>query len=189
MALLEKLQERSQSNCELCKGENELEIYTVSPHTEATMDHSVLICQKCVKENDDPGSADTNHWRCLNDSIWSEQDPVKVLSYRMLHHLSSEDWTQDLIDMMYLEEDVEKWAKQGLVESKIIHKDAHGATLLSGDNVVLIQDLNVKGAGFTAKRGTAVRRITLVKDNAEHIEGKINGQHIVLLTKYVKKKV
>jgi len=53
--------------------------------------------------------------------------------------------------------------------------------------VVLIKDLKVKGAGFTAKRGTAVRNISLVHDNAEHIEGKINGQKIVILTQYVKK--
>ncbi len=189
MALIEKLQDRADSKCELCKSESTLAIYTVAPFTEAKMDQSVLLCETCIKQNDDPDSAEPNHWRCLNDSMWSEHDPVKVLSYRMLHHLSGEGWTQELLDMMYLEEDVEKWAKQGLVDSKVIHKDANGATLLSGDNVVLIQDLNVKGANFTAKRGTAVRRITLVKDNAEHIEGKINGQHIVILTKYVKKKV
>ncbi|WP_372653863.1 PhnA domain-containing protein, partial [Draconibacterium sp.] len=51
----------------------------------------------------------------------------------------------------------------------------------------MIKDLNVKGGGFTAKRGTAVRNISLVHDNPEHIEGKVNGQHIVILTQYVKK--
>ena len=45
----------------------------------------------------------------------------------------------------------------------------------------------MKGAGFTAKRGTSVRNIRLVKDNTEQIEGKINGQGIVILTQYVKK--
>jgi len=59
--------------------------------------------------------------------------------------------------------------------------------LAAGDTVTLIKDLNVKGAGFTAKRGTAVRGIALVADKAEHIEGKINGQQIVILTKFVKK--
>jgi protein PhnA len=47
--------------------------------------------------------------------------------------------------------------------------------------------LDVKGANFTAKRGTAVRNIRLVHDNPEQIEGKINGQGIVILTQYVKK--
>ncbi len=49
------------------------------------------------------------------------------------------------------------------------------------------QDPNVKGASFTAKRGTAVRRISLVSDNPGQIEGRVNGQQIVILTKYVKK--
>jgi protein PhnA len=59
--------------------------------------------------------------------------------------------------------------------------------LASGDSVTLIKDLEVKGAGFTAKRGTAVRTISLVQENPEHIEGRVNGQRIVILTKFVKK--
>ena len=51
----------------------------------------------------------------------------------------------------------------------------------------LIQKLNVKGANFTAKRGTTVRGISLVADNAEQLEGKVNGQQIVILTKFVNK--
>jgi len=47
--------------------------------------------------------------------------------------------------------------------------------------------LNVKGAGFTAKRGTAVRNISLVPDTPGHIEGRVNGQQIVILTKFVKR--
>jgi len=53
--------------------------------------------------------------------------------------------------------------------------------------VTLIQDLDVKGANFIAKRGTVVKKINLVSDNAEQIEGKVNEQQIVILTKYVKK--
>ena len=68
------------------------------------------------------------------------------------------------------------------------HKDANGAILNQGDNVVLIKDLPVKGAGFTAKRGTAVRGISLVADNPAHIEGRVEGQRIVILTQFVKKK-
>jgi protein PhnA len=59
--------------------------------------------------------------------------------------------------------------------------------LENGDSVVLIKELDVKGATFSAKRGTAVRNIRLVADNPEQIEGKINGQSIVILTKFVKK--
>ena len=54
--------------------------------------------------------------------------------------------------------------------------------------MVLIKDLTVKGAGFTAKRGTAVQRISLVADNPAHIEGRVEGQRIVILTEFVKKR-
>ena len=82
-----------------------------------------------------------------------------------------------------------EWAKSGVSNSDdaIKHIDSNGAVLNAGDSVVLIKDLDVKGANFVAKRGTAVRNITLVHDNAEHIEGKVEGQKIVILTQYVKK--
>jgi protein PhnA len=72
-------------------------------------------------------------------------------------------------------------------EEALVHLDSNGTLLENGDSVVLIKDLDVKGAVFAAKRGTAVRNIRLVNDNPEYIEGKINGQGIVILTQYVKK--
>jgi protein PhnA len=120
--------------------------------------------------------------------MWSEVSAVKVLSWRMLYELRSEGWPQDLLDMLYLEDEILAWAKAGVEdEDAVKHLDSNGAVLQAGDTVTLIKDLNVKGANFTAKRGTAVRRISLVADNPEHIEGKVNGQQIVILTKYVKK--
>ena len=90
--------------------------------------------------------------------------------------------------MEYLDEETLEWVKAGLPdENAVVHLDSNGNKLRAGDTVVLIQDLKVKGANFTAKRGTAVRRISLVQDNAEHIEGRVDGQQIVILTKYVKK--
>ncbi len=53
---------------------------------------------------------------------------------------------------------------------------------------MLIKDLPVKGANFTAKRGTAVRGISLVADNPAHIEGRVEGQRIVILTEFVRKR-
>jgi protein PhnA len=92
---------------------------------------------------------------------------------------------------MYMDEELKTWAAAGLSVNKPsdgpAHKDSNGVTLEAGDTVVLIKDLNVKGSSMVAKRGTAVRRISLVHDNAEQIEGKVDGQQIVLLTKFVKK--
>jgi protein PhnA len=121
--------------------------------------------------------------------MWSEVPAVKVVAWRMLDRLRTEGWPQDLLDMMYLDEETLHWAEAeaGAAENAVVHLDSNGVQLQNGDTVVLIQDLNVKGGGFTAKRGTAVRNIRLVHDNPEHIEGKVNGQQIVILTKYVKK--
>ena len=115
---------------------------------------------------------------------------VQVLAWRMLNRLKTEGWPQDLLDMLYLEDHTLTWA-QATSENKddesITHIDSNGAVLEAGDTVTLIKDLNVKGASFTAKRGTAVRGISLVADNPDHIEGRVNGQQIVILTKFVKK--
>ena len=79
------------------------------------------------------------------------------------------------------------WAISGVIRTSQ-HKDVNGVTLESGNNVILIKDLVVKGGGFTAKRGTAVRGISLVEDNPAHIEGKVEGLRIIILTEFVKKK-
>ena len=70
-------------------------------------------------------------------------------------------------------------------ENKIVHRDANGVVLQSGDSVVLIKDLPVKGSSMIAKRGTAVRRISVDHDNAAYIEGKVDGIQIVIITKYL----
>jgi protein PhnA len=191
MSLIKSMQDRSGNQCELCASTSNLSIYNVPPNGYGTVDDSVLICETCKMQLENPASIDSNHWRCLNESMWSEVDAVKVISWRMLNRLRNEGWSRDLLEMMYLEDDVKKWAEasgDGIADDdKIIHKDANGVVLETGDTVVLIKDLNVKGGGFTAKRGTAVRKIILVHDNAEQIEGKVEGQQIVILTQYVKK--
>ena len=182
----QELLTRSNSTCELCSASNELSSFVVEPKEE-----NILICSTCKEQIENSDSMDANHWRCLNDSMWSEIPAVQVMAWRMLTRLRAEGWPQDLLDMLYLYDETVEWAKAtGEGEEKevgIIHKDANGAILQSGDSVVIIKDLNVKGANFTAKRGSAVRNMTLVHDNAEQIEGKVDGQHIVILTKFVKK--
>ncbi|MEO2059282.1 MAG: PhnA domain-containing protein [Mesonia sp.] len=192
MSVLEKrLTDRSGNKCEFCGYEHDLQIYQVPPTSEGTLDDSIYACKNCVAQIEDPEKVDPNHWRCLNESMWSEHLPVQIVAWRMLNRLRSEGWPQDLLDMMYLDDEALAWAKatedtQDEAE-KIIHKDSNGNILADGDSVVLIKDLDVKGANFTAKRGTAVHRISLVWDNAEQIEGRVEGQQIVILTQYVKK--
>ena len=111
---------------------------------------------------------------------------MQVISYRMLQALSDQEWAQDLIGMIYLDDETLEWA-DGSEGDSSVHKDSNGNVLQTGDTVVLIKDLDVKGANFIAKRGTPVRRITLVRDNPDQIEGRVNDQHIVILTRYVRK--
>jgi len=190
MSIETELLARAESKCELCGATDEPGVYEVPDSPNDGADACVLACHTCRSQMDDPDQADANHWRCLNDSMWSQVPAVQVMAWRMLNRLKDEGWPQDLLDMMYLEDDVRAWAEAGAVDADIdavVHRDSNGAVLEAGDTVTLIKDLNVKGGGFTAKRGTAVRGIRLVADNAEHIEGRVSGQQIVILTQFVKK--
>jgi protein PhnA len=186
----QKLNERSGSICELCGSTQDLRIHLTKEES-ISVDNSVLVCSICKNQIENTTPTDPNHWRCLSDSMWNENKPVQVVAWRMLNRLRAEGWPQDLLDMMYLDEETLVWA--GATgegeddEGKIIHKDSNGNILKDGDSVVLIKDLDVKGANFTAKRGAAVHNIKLVWDNADQIEGRVEGQHIVILTQYVKK--
>lgn len=182
---------RSGQICELCSSIENLAVYTVEPGNSTNPDQNILVCSTCEEQIVSSEKTQSNHWRCLNESMWSEVPAVQVVAWRMLSRLKSEGWPQDLLDMLYLDDDNLAWAKatgEGRDQEDVVkHIDSNGTVLENGDTVVLIKDLEVKGANFTAKRGTSVRNIRLVHDNPEQIEGKINGQGIVILTQYVKK--
>ncbi len=183
------LKERSGSKCELCGNTENLASYEVTGSSSNKGEASIAVCQICLDQINDADSMDVNHWRCLNDSMWSQVPAVQIVAWRMLTRLRAEGWPQDLLDMLYLDDDMLAWAKAGEDDNKsdeIKHVDSNGVVLEAGDTVVIIKDLNVKGTSFTAKRGTSVRGISLVSDNPEHIEGRVNGQQIVILTKFVK---
>ncbi|RKR12809.1 phosphonoacetate hydrolase [Maribacter vaceletii] len=191
MSFDREINKRSGGNCELCSSSENLEVYAVTPQKLGDINESIHACKICVEQIENPEITEANHWRCLNDSMWSEQSAVKVIAWRMLSRLKKEGWPQDLLDMIYLEEEELLWAQatgEGEdPEDKVIHRDSNGVIINAGDNVVLIKDLPVKGSSMVAKRGTAVRRVSLDHENAEFIEGKVNGIQIVIITKYVKK--
>ncbi|WP_293268746.1 PhnA domain-containing protein [Neptunomonas sp.] len=189
MTIEKDLMLRSDSKCELCSSTVDLSAFEVSP-SNSTAEQAILICKTCNDQMNQTESINVNHWRCLNDSMWSQTPAVQVVAWRQLSQLSSmgEIWAQDLLDMLYLDEETQEWAQANDSESDEYPpaKDSNGAAINAGDNVTLIKDLDVKGAGFTAKRGTVVRGISLTS-NPDHIEGKVNGTRIVLLTKFLKK--
>jgi len=194
MSLQQDLENRSGNQCELCSSKEKLFVYEVKPtiaSDRSGVDGSLLACETCITQIDTPEATEANHWRCLNDSMWSEHSAVKVVAWRLLSRLRNEGWPKDLLDMMYLEDDDLRFAKESgdhLDDSeRIIHRDVNGAILQAGDAVVLIKDLKVKGSSIVAKQGTAVRRISLDHENAKFIEGKIGPTQIVIITDYVKK--
>ncbi|MGL5219137.1 MAG: PhnA domain-containing protein [Plesiomonas shigelloides] len=191
MSIEQILQERSGSHCELCGSENNLSVYSVPHSASDDADHSVLLCDTCRNQIENPETADQAHWRCLNDSMWSQVPAVQVMAWRQLKNLSHEVWAQDLLDMLYLDEETLAWAEAGVTATSSSDDtaptlDSNGNVLQDGDSVTLIKDLVVKGANFTAKRGTMVKNISLTS-NPEHIEGRVNGVQIVLVANFLKK--
>ncbi|MBQ4834265.1 PhnA domain-containing protein [Pseudoalteromonas sp. MMG010] len=188
MSIEKALIERSNNQCELCTATDNLSVYEVPPVTETHSDKCIYICQQCKDQIEKTTDLNATHWHCLNDSMWSQTPAVQVVAYRMLTRLAPDNgWAQDALDMIYLEEDTLVWAKKALAEDDDVkHIDSNGVVLNAGDTVTLIKDLDVKGSSITAKRGTAVRNIGLTS-NPEHIEGRVDGQRIVILTKFVKK--
>ncbi len=191
MKLEEVLLKRSENKCELCGAADQVKVYEVQPQDNSNAENSLVACTTCIAQIDKKAALDSNHWKCLVESMWSEAPAVQVVAWRILNRLRDESWAADQLDMLFLEDDRLAWAKatgdhenDGSVD---LHKDSNGTVLQSGDSVVLTKSLDVKGSTLNAKMGTVVKNIRLVEDNTEQIEGKIEGQVIVILTKYVRK--
>ena len=185
-----ELQQRSGNRCELCTSEENLSVFEVPNSPSNGVDAAIYICQTCKEQLVDNEKVEPNHWRCLNDSMWSTVPAVQVVAWRMLDQLKGEGWPQDLLDMMYMDDETKEWAKAGVAnenENVLVHRDSNGVILEAGDSVVLIKDLKVKGSSMVAKQGTAVRRISLDHENEKYIEGRVDGQQIVIITDFVKK--
>lgn len=191
MSLENQLKERSGNQCELCLSTDQLSVYEVPPTSNANTDNSILVCENCKAQIEKREQIVPEHWKVLSDTMWSEYPAVQVVAWRMLSRLRNESWASDNLEILYLDDENLEWAKktgdhenEGTVE---FHQDSNGTRLYEGDTVVLIKTLDVKGSSISAKLGTVVKNIRLVPDNVEQIEGKVEGQTIVILTKYLRK--
>ena len=73
-------------------------------------------------------------------------------------------------------------------DAAVVVRDAVGNVLADGDQVTLIKDLTVKGAGQTLKRGTLIKAIRLTGD-AQEIDCRFDGiKGLVLRAEFVKKR-
>lgn len=187
MSIERELIKRSGGKCELSGVTEDLKVYQILPTRKGGINESVLIHATLLDQIENPEKMDLNLWRCLGESMWSEHLPVQIVTWRMLSRLGN----FELVEQMYFDEEDLAWAKASgegeMDENKIIHRDSNGVVLETGDAVVLIKDLKVKGSSMVAKQGTAVRNIRLDHENADYIEGRVDGQTIVIITQYVKK--
>ncbi len=184
MDISPKLAQRANNQCELCAQTESLSEFSIS-------DQAVLLCEICCNQINTPESLEPNHFRCLSNSMWSEFPEVQALSWKILNFLKEQSWASSLKEQLYLDDLAQSMVDELSVleveeTNQSTTKDSNGATLNEGDSVTLIKDLVVKGAGFTAKRGTLVKNIRLT-NNPLHIEGKVNGSQIVLVSNFLKK--
>jgi len=106
-----ELARRSGSKCELCLAAGtKLNVFEIPPAAgEPDSAKCVFICDTCLSGLFQPVKLN-DHWRCLNESIWSEVKPVKILSMIILKKISSKNpWAGDIIDEVYLDEEDESW--------------------------------------------------------------------------------
>jgi protein PhnA len=79
-------------------------------------------------------------------------------------------------------------AEKRRVAGQVEVRDAVGNLLADGDQVTLVKDLEVKGAGQTLKRGTLIRSIRLTGD-AQEIDCRYDGiKGLVLRAEFVRKR-
>lgn len=192
MKLEDVVKERSGGICEITGETGSLNFFEVAPTSGNQPERTVLICDKAIAQIEKREEADSAFWeKHLATAMWSEVPGVQVIAWRMLNRFRNDTWAADALDMLYLDEDTLEWAKASgdhIGDASVeLHKDSNGNILQNGDTVSLIKDLDVKGSSLIAKIGTAVRNIRLVPNEPGQIEGKVEGQSIVILTKFVKK--
>ena len=110
MSILKSLESRSNTSCELCASNENLTAFQVEPKQSDDINDHILVCATCKNQIENPDKMDANHWRCLNDSMWNEVPAVQVIAWRLLHRLKAEGWPQDLLEILYLDEETLEWA-------------------------------------------------------------------------------
>ncbi len=105
MSVEQELALRSGNHCELCGKEGELALFAVAPKSDTEAENCAHLCDLCLSQLQKDAQLDQHHWRCLNESMWSEVAAVQVLSWRMLSRLQEHGWAQDLFGMLYLEDE------------------------------------------------------------------------------------
>ncbi len=108
------LLQRSENRCELCEGDQGLEVYQIEPTELAISECQMISCQICLEQLDKGATLDEEHWKCLIQSSQSEYTSVQVVSWRQLSRLGHLDWSKEILNTMELDELTLEWASAGL---------------------------------------------------------------------------
>ncbi|MDA3810424.1 MAG: hypothetical protein PF518_08860 [Spirochaetaceae bacterium] len=104
---------RSGSSCELCGASGIfLAIYELPPVPQTPdFDRCLFICEECKGQLENPKRMNPDHWRCLNNTIWSETAAIQALSLRLLKKIATvHHWAEELLDQVYPDPEVEEMA-------------------------------------------------------------------------------
>lgn len=113
-ALGKDLARRAKSKCELTGVSGvPLKPYEIPPvEKEPVIERTLLLSEACHEVLDHPERLRGREWQCLAEVVWSEQPATQVVAWRMLQHLAKqEDWASEALDKVFLDAEVEVWAK------------------------------------------------------------------------------
>ena len=108
------LARRAKSKCELTGASGvPLRPYEVPPVGEdPDIERTLLISEACHEVLENPKRLKGREWQCLAEVVWSEMPAVQVVAWRMLNELAKrEDWAREVMEELFLDEEVEAWAK------------------------------------------------------------------------------
>ena len=108
------LTRRAKSKCELTGAAGvSLRPYEVPPVGEdPDIERTLLVSDACREMLEHPERLAGRGWQCLAEAVWSEMPAVQVVAWRMLQVLAKrEDWARETLDLVFLDPEVEAWAK------------------------------------------------------------------------------
>lgn len=110
------LARRAKSKCEITGAAGvPLWPYEIPPVAEEPdMERTLLVSEECREALEHPQRLAGRGWQCLAEAVWSESPAVQVVAWRMLAELAKrEDWAREVLDEVFLEPEVEEWARAG----------------------------------------------------------------------------